>query len=402
MSEWICYVTSRFPWPPNSGAERRVFQQLLMLGDHYKVCLVTSSRSLEGVSDEFVEELRGIVDDLVVVPRSSRWVRRGAGLASGWPLQVARAYDGSLHQAIRQAERRHDAVCTLYSLVRTAPYMGGRRTAAVLDFCDALSFQFARRVEHARPGMRAVLRAEAHLLRQYERWCNRSADVTTITTRADADRVGGGATYVIPTTYEISDGVDGADPVEIIDGTVLVFTGDMSTQYSEEAAVWFAHQVLPTVLRQVPTARFFIVGRAPGPRIRQLSRDLDAVTVTGAVESVASYLRAASVAVVPLQFGTGIKNKMLEAFAEGVPVVATTLSDEGMGAASAGGVTLADDPAEFAHAVVRLVQNIEARSAQVAAATAFARERYGRALVTSQLVASVEGARRRAARTQRR
>ena len=174
----------------------------------------------------------------------------------------------------------------------------------------------------------------------------------------------------------------------------LVFTGDMSTRYSEAAAVWFAKEVLTLIRANVPQAQFWIVGREPSAGIQQLAKDDPAVHVTGAVHAVAPYLEEASVAVVPLRYSTGIKYKILEAFARSVPVVATTIADDGMWAAKEGALVVADTAAEMARQTIALLRSAERRDDLGARGKAFGEAHYSSAAVQKALLACVESARK--------
>jgi glycosyltransferase involved in cell wall biosynthesis len=120
-----------------------------------------------------------------------------------------------------------------------------------------------------------------------------------------------------------------------------------------DAVRFFVRQILPRIRKQSPRARFVVVGRDPLPDIAAL-HDGDTITVTGTVDDVAPYLRRASVAVVPIRFGSGTRIKILEAFAHGTPVVSTTLGAEGLEVANERELLLADAPDAFAAACVRL------------------------------------------------
>jgi glycosyltransferase involved in cell wall biosynthesis len=334
------------------------------------------------------------VVDSVVTSTGRRWLDH-VQLPVGSPLQVRRAYDRSLHRLVRDAETDLRPHAVIYSLVRTAPYMRGRKAPAVVDFCDALSLQFQRRAAQEQELPRKILFAsEAKLLRRFEGRVAADADGSIITTPRDAEELRG-IPEVVPVCYDLPEPVWSTAPEASLESgghPRIVFNGDMSTRYSEVAVQWFVGKVLPLIRRAEPTAEFLIVGRNPTDAIQRAATE-PGVRVTGSVRVVRPYLESADVAVVPLLVGTGIKGKMLEAFAAGTPVVATSIADEGMGAAQAGAISVADEPAEFADLVLRLARDHSLRDTQVAQATAFADQRYGVHAVTRQLIDVVERAR---------
>ena len=105
-------------------------------------------------------------------------------------------------------------------------------------------------------------------------------------------------------------------------GADLVFTARMDYRPNIDAAEWFACSVLPVLRARRPAARFWIVGAAPTPEVRQLAA-LPGVQVTGRVPDTRPYIAAADVVVAPLRIARGIQNKILEAMAMGRPVIAT-------------------------------------------------------------------------------
>jgi glycosyltransferase involved in cell wall biosynthesis len=128
----------------------------------------------------------------------------------------------------------------------------------------------------------------------------------------------------------------------------------MDYRPNAEAASWFAREVLPSVRQSVPDAAFYIVGSDPLPEVRKLER-LPGVTVTGRVPDIRPYLAHASVAVAPLRIGRGVQNKVLEAMAMAVPVVATPEAIEGL--EMNGEVLVASDAREFTDRIVSLLRS---------------------------------------------
>jgi glycosyltransferase involved in cell wall biosynthesis len=96
-----------------------------------------------------------------------------------------------------------------------------------------------------------------------------------------------------------------------------------------DAAVRLVTAILPLVQAEFPTARVAIVGRDPSAEVTALGAR-PGVTVTGFVDDVRPYLDAAAVFAAPIRFGAGIQNKVLEAMAMEVPVVASPLAADGL------------------------------------------------------------------------
>jgi glycosyltransferase involved in cell wall biosynthesis len=143
-------------------------------------------------------------------------------------------------------------------------------------------------------------------------------------------------------------------------GIELVFTGSMDWLPNEDGMLWFCREVLPLIRREVPDVTLSIVGRSPTPAVRQLARE-PGVRVTGRVDDVRQYIQDAALFVVPLRIGGGTRLKIFEAMAMGKAVVSTTVGAEGLPVTHDRDILLADDPASFARAVIRLLHDGDER-----------------------------------------
>jgi glycosyltransferase involved in cell wall biosynthesis len=119
-----------------------------------------------------------------------------------------------------------------------------------------------------------------------------------------------------------------------------------------DAVEYFCHEIWPAVLAGCPQARFQIVGRNPHGRVQRLASAN--VEVTGTVPSVADFLSAATVVIVPLRIGGGTRLKIFEAMAMGKAVVSTSIGAEGLDVVPGRDLVLADDPASFSASILRL------------------------------------------------
>lgn len=134
---------------------------------------------------------------------------------------------------------------------------------------------------------------------------------------------------------------------------ILAFHGVLSTDANVRAARALVRDILPLVLRSHPATRVLIVGRDPVPAVQRLASKN--VEVTGEVSDVRQQLDRAAVYVAAIDAGSGLRNKVLEAMAAGLPVVGTPLALRGIGAGD--GTVVASDAEELAAAVGRLLDD---------------------------------------------
>jgi sugar transferase (PEP-CTERM/EpsH1 system associated) len=155
----------------------------------------------------------------------------------------------------------------------------------------------------------------------------------------------------------------------------LVFTGSMDWLPNEDGMLYFVRDILPLVRQAEPGATLSIIGRAPTPAVRRLAEQ-QGIEVTGSVDDVRPHVAAGSVYVVPLRIGGGTRLKIFEAMGMGKAVVSTTIGAEGLPVTNGADVVIADEPAAFAAAAVRLIRDDEARTRIESAARRLVVERY--------------------------
>jgi glycosyltransferase involved in cell wall biosynthesis len=176
---------------------------------------------------------------------------------------------------------------------------------------------------------------------------------------------------VVPTGVDLQQFAPSGPGVSSRDGAPLVmFVGAMDWEPNIDAVGYFCKQVWPSVLAQIPAARFRIVGRNPDRRVQCFASR--SVEVTGRVSSVIDHLREAAVVVVPLRIGGGTRLKIYEAMAAGKAIVSTSVGAEGLDVRHGQDIILADYPKVFAEAVLMFLQDIDARRRYESAAAELA------------------------------
>ena len=135
-------------------------------------------------------------------------------------------------------------------------------------------------------------------------------------------------------------------------GSTLVFVGDMGYAPNNDGALWMIEAIMPAINARLPDVRLQIVGRNPSRELRWVAEAFDNIEVTGEVDEANSYLQSAKAIVVPLRCGSGMRLKVVEAMASGVPLISTCLGAEGVGCVDGIHVLFAEKPLEFASACV--------------------------------------------------
>jgi GT2 family glycosyltransferase len=143
----------------------------------------------------------------------------------------------------------------------------------------------------------------------------------------------------------------------------LLFLGSFRHLPNQEALIWFLREVFPKVRAEEPRARLVVIGSDPPPR--HSLPEAEAIDLVGFVEDVREPLKRYSLFVCPILSGSGVRVKLLEAFAAGIPVVSTRLGAEGLADKDGDICALADDASAFAAHIVTLLRDPES-AAQLA------------------------------------
>lgn len=168
----------------------------------------------------------------------------------------------------------------------------------------------------------------------------------------------------------------------------LIFIGGFRHEPNADAVLYFVREVLPLIRKQVPSVHVRIIGSWPPREITEMQgADIE---VLGYVEQVTPYLLKSDISIAPLRYGAGMKGKVGEAMAHGLPVVTTSIGIEGFGLTPGANVLVGDDPEAFAAQVVRLLRDAELCRHIGENGLDFIRQNYSVESVTKQLLAAVE------------
>jgi len=363
--EDLLFLTHRIPYPPNKGDKIRSFNLLKQLVKDYRVHLGTFID--DPVDWQYVAELDRLCEQTCYVGlnplaaklRSTRGFLTGEALTLPYyrNARMQKWVDGTLHEhSINRVLIFSSAMCQ-YLLHDSASH-----TRRVVDFVDIDSDKWKQYSESLKWPMSWVYKRESKTLLEFERRVARQFDASIFVSQAESAMFKKLAPESAARVGYIENGVD-ADyfsqsqnlqnpyaPEE----KVLVFTGAMDYWANADAVVWFAQAVFPDILKQVPEARFYIVGGRPGEAVKKLDAEAG-VHVTGSVKEIRPYLAYAQAAVAPLRIARGVQNKVLEAMAMEKPVLATSAALDGIVDCAALETLRADDPGVMASKAVELL-----------------------------------------------
>lgn len=399
----LLFLSQVLPFPPDGGVQIRTYNVLRLLARTFDVTALCFYRAAVCPTEGAV---RAAVAGLEALP--------GVSAVEAFPIPQEQsrprlAWDHLRSVASRRAYTVYSYESAAYrarveELLRTRSFdlvhmdsldLSGylpllRDTPVVCVHHNVESALLRRRAENeTSPPRRRYIALQADLLEAEERrWCGRVA-LNVAVSEEDRRRFGRlvpGARFTV-----VPNGVDTHTfrPASVPQAGV-VFVGGYSWYPNRDALVHFADDVLPHLRAQVPGVEVRWVGRAPD-EVRREYRERHGIELTGYVEDIRPFVDGAACYVVPLRVGGGTRLKILDAWAMGKAVVSTTVGCEGLDARDGENILVRDDPAEFAAATRRVLEDEALRARLGESARRTAEEVYewdviGRSMIADYLV----------------
>ena len=381
----ILWIKSELLHPLDKGGKIRTFQMLKHLMTEHLITYLSFVRPDE--SGDTFEKAADYCDRLVTVPwrepqRSGRQFYSDLllSLSSRLPYAIWKYRSQQMQRAIEKEldEQDYDVLVSDF-LVASINLPAISTCASILFQHNVESTIWQRHFEtETNPIKRAFLRDQWRRMSRYECDSCRRFDAVVSVSEIDSERMRSG--FGLSRVYDVPTGVDTAyfsprqsssNPFE------LVFTGSMDWAPNDDAIQYFVNQILPIVSRSIPECTLTVVGRNPSHGLVQLGLSNPQIRILGRVDDVRDYISRAAVYVVPIRIGGGTRLKIFEAMAMAKPVVSTSVGAEGLPIFHGRELLIADDPQNFAEAIVRLLREPECATALGEAARSLVCEKFG-------------------------
>jgi sugar transferase (PEP-CTERM/EpsH1 system associated) len=355
----VLFLTHRLPYAPNRGDRIRAFHIIESLKGRVDLDIVSLVHDSQELAE--AQRMRDEGASLVAMPVSTarNYAAAIPGLLGTRPLTHMLLHAAGLGAALRQLVRDTppDVVLAYCSgMARFAVEPPLAQFPLVLDLVDVDSAKWSAMAETSAAPMRWVYRREARCLGVFERESGVRAACTMVVNDREAATLRALApdarVRVVPNGIDVATFRPASAPAE---APRVVFCGVMNYAPNVEGVLWFARGVWPRIRAARPDAHFSIVGSDPVAAVRELAGTDSGIEVTGTVPDVRRYLWESAVSVAPLKTARGLQNKVLEALAAGLPVVATHQVFEGLPLDVRDACSVADSADEFADDVLALL-----------------------------------------------
>ena len=269
---------------------------------------------------------------------------------------------------------------------------GRRLNLPIIHDAHNVEFEIIRR--HAATlrvsAMRGFAALEWRMLRRYERALYPRCALIYSVSDVDAQSIrrfcGDRSTVAVVPISVDARGVAPASPT--VAGHELLFVGGLHWPPNADAVAYFIDEIFPLVRSRLPDAHLTVVGRTDA-RVQHRLRTISGVTFAGHVPDIEPFFRRSRAMVVPLRSGSGMRVKILDALARGMPTVTTSVGCEGIDARSGSHLLIADTPTAFAAAVVRLLTDDELAMSLSKSSRELVQNKYDESVVGRQTLAAL-------------
>lgn len=348
----------RVPYPIEKGDKLRAFHQLKVLAEDNEVILCALSE--DKIHPDAYTKLIDIVDKVHFISFSKWDAFKNIikSLFNGKPLQVG-------YYTNERARRKINKLLDFYKpdhiyaqLLRVAEYVKDQPVEKTLDYQDAFSSNIKRRAKQEFFLFKPLFYFEANRLKRYENEIFSYFDNTTIISIPDRQLIDHPEKQKIAI---IPNGVDTSffSPVNQEPNYDLVFIGNMNYPPNIHGAEFLVKSVLPIVLKKKPETRILLSGANPHSRVKALAGNN--VDVSGWVDDIRKSYASARVFIAPMQIGTGLQNKLLEAMAMKLPCITSELANSSLNAEPNEEILIGNTPEEYAQHIIALLEDEEKR-----------------------------------------
>ncbi|HKP45548.1 MAG TPA: glycosyltransferase [Pyrinomonadaceae bacterium] len=380
----ILWVKTELLHPVDKGGKIRTYNMLKQLKRDHHITYLTLDDGL--ATADARHHASEYCHELITVPYRQRdkfsigfYAELVANLFSPLPYAVKKYVSRTLNAQVERCAKNCDVViCDFLAPAANIPCE--LSAPAILFQHNVEAMIWKRHYQVTRnPLKKLYLYLQWRKMKAFEAAsCRRFAAVIAVS-KEDREQIE--HEYGVPVVFDVPTGVD-TDffrPLHPQAPTPhnLVFTGSMDWLPNEDGIRYFTEEIMPKIKGQIPDATLTVVGRNPYPSLLELAQRDSSIIVTGRVDDVRPFMDQAAVYVVPLRVGGGTRLKIFEAMAMEKPIVSTTVGAEGLPVTDGNELLIADSPAEFASAVVRLMQDQERASQLAVRAAKLVRQQFG-------------------------
>lgn len=343
------FISAHLPSPDIPAAGQKLaFRNLVKLSETHEVHLLAFVNTNERAHFNLANFKFCSSANFFEITRASRVAR--AVLNPHLPLKTGVRQSNHVMQIIRRLFKEHEVKKAHFEYTSSASYISmiPKYVPTVIVSHDVVFQSYQRFFREKRGVLRWIYWFEFVRQRFWERSVLKHFSQVVVLNEKDKAILAGEGIVNLEVQYPfVPEWISQVSRRQVIPNTVM-FLGALNRPENEDAILFFLDSILPLIEREVPNCVLFIVGASPSREVA--ARASERVKVTGFVESLSWYFEHCHVAVAPLRFGAGIKIKVLETLAAGMPTICTDVGAEGVRADA--NLFVSNEPAEISRLVV--------------------------------------------------
>lgn len=353
----IFVTTSRVPWPLEKGDKLRIYHQLAELNKKHEVilCCLNDKKLNKNTQQELAKICTEFyIFDLNKITIAWEFIQ---AVFSRKPFQVHYFYQRKIRSKIYELVEKHQPDIIYTQLIRTAEYVKHiHHIPKVLDYMDAFSKGMSRRVNQAKFPSNLILKNESKRLMDYESLIFDYYEKHTIISEQDKKLIPHKSQNSI---HLIRNGIDKEffSPTNTEKEYDLVFTGNMNYAPNIEGAVFLVREIMPLVWKSHPSIKVIIAGANPSNKVKELASKN--VIVFGWMDDIRDAYNKSKIFIAPMNIGTGLQNKLLEAMSMNLPCITSKLANNALGAEENTELLIGNTKQEYADHIIDLMGSQE-------------------------------------------
>ncbi len=361
----ILYLSHRIPYPPNKGDKIRSFNEIRHLSKKYIIDLITFAD--DPIDLQYRQHLKKYCRKIQVfsLNKNKAYLKGFLSLIRGRSISQGYFYSKRAQELFNSwiAADNYDAIVCFSSPMAEYLFRSEQTTPIlIMDFCDLDSDKWLQYSSSKSFPANWIFKIEAEKLLDFEKKINCVFTRSIFILDKEAELF----TDYFPGARNISIIPNGVDheffntslikKSKNISNPMIMFSGAMDYYANVDGVVWFAEKILPNIKKDIPDIKFYIVGNKPAPQVTALEKD-PCIIVTGFVDDIREYYKAADLCVIPLRIARGVQNKVLEALSMEKMVITTTHAIQGIHQDVHNILQIEDNPQAFAQKVVCALQD---------------------------------------------
>ena len=352
----VFFLLPRVPYPTEKGDKLRAYNHLKQLSKNHEVILCALNDDV--LHEDAINVLSQYAKSVYILPisKSVIFFNLIKTVFTNKPFQVGYFYNKVIAGKIQSIIDFHKPDHIFCQLVRVAEYVRNSPIPKTLDYQDVFSKGVERRLSTSPFYTKPFLKIEYQRLLKYEHDIFDLFDNKVIISVPDRDLIPHPEREKI---VVVRNGVDTSffKPIEQEKEYDLLFTGNMGYPPNINAAEYLARKILPKIIQQKPDITLLIAGASPHLRVSVLKSEH--IDVTGWVPDMRECYASAKIFIAPMQIGTGLQNKLLEAMAMQIPCITSPLANQALQAKENIEILIAETPEEYLKHILMLLNDPE-------------------------------------------